>query len=222
MDNLEPIYKGLKLAVHVLYVITLVVSLVFYKRYKHTPLRYFPLLLIFTIIIESIGLFITTTEGESANTSMYYNSYHIVAFLFYFYVFRHSIDTKSFKRAITIFAVIYILSSSVNPFYQDFLLESQLGSWLIGGIFLILSVFLFYGEVLNNDKTHEIRHDPLFWIGTGLLFFHAGYIPIKIIRLYYAKLTGNQYLGLAILQLSVLIISYLCYNIGFIWSRKNT
>ncbi|WP_299256074.1 hypothetical protein [uncultured Aquimarina sp.] len=106
----------------------------------------------------------------------------------------------------------------INGFYENYFDQSQSLPYIIGAIFLLITIILYFIEILNSEEVLSAKKNLLFWISVGLLIYYVGNIPFRILRNYYAEVTDAT---LAILvNLTVGVVMYTCYIIGFIWSDK--
>ena len=125
------LYGSLLYVVDALYIITFIVAILNYNKYRQTPLKYLPILLLLTIVFEFFGKYLAQVMPGHANNSVVYNSYHILAFCFYYIIIRNYISNVVFKKWINIFLVLFLLTSVLNPFYEDFLKRSQIIAYVV-------------------------------------------------------------------------------------------
>lgn len=202
-----------------------IVAIINYHKYYDTPLKYFPIFLLYTFINETLGGLIHHNRDFSLYVSEFYidnnwllfNIYDIVAHLYLFYVFWCFINNKRSKKFIVYGSALYILASITNPFFQDFMLHPQNYAYIIAGTILICSIILYFFNRKSLSKPIFSDKDILSWIGTGFLVFYIGYLPIEIIR-YYNQL--HEFLYLREIHFSLIIIMYVCFIIGFIRMRR--
>ncbi len=202
-----------------IYGITFLVSLFYYPRYKHTSLRYFPIILAYTFFNGVLAKIVFDYQG---NNAMVYNIYNIIFFLFFYYVFWSHLKRSINKKTVLFCAVLFLLASVINPFYEDFFITSQLYAYILGAVLLIVCIIMYYIELLNTPKILSIRADLLFWISAGLLLFYVGYVPIKITRGFFARLSADTFVNLRRVHLLLILVMYGCFIIGFIWTRKKS
>lgn len=218
MMNIDIWLENLRYIVFSLYGLSALLSVVFYYKYKNTALKYFPVLLIVTLILEYSGQWLYDSFGFNA---LFYNINNTIYFLYFFYVFWCFIHEDSFKKWIVCGVILFLLSNLINPFFEDYTNFPQLLVYMIGGVLLIFCIILYYIEILTTSKILVIQHDILFWISVGLLLFYVGYLPIKFIRSYFADI-GDMYNTLKVMQWFLIIIMHTCFIIGFIWTKKKS
>lgn len=191
------------------------ISLFFYRYYKNSPLRYFPFILWYTLINEFIG----GSGIFEYNNVLIYNIYNLIYFLFFLYIFRYFVANTKYKNWIRISAVIYLFASVINPFFQNFITESQLFSYVLGACLLLFCIILYYIEILSTSQVLIINRELLFWISVGLLLFYVGYIPIKLTRVFF-EFNNTMYLSLRIVHRLLIILMNISFIIGFLWMRR--
>ncbi|GBF20396.1 MULTISPECIES: hypothetical protein [Arenibacter] len=211
-----------------LYALTLLVALIKYPKYYTTPLKYFPILLMYTFLTELLGYF--TKHYEVFHISIFssfirhnviiYNIYNLVFFSYFFYVYWSYIDHKKYKKYIIFAAIYYLLVSLINPFFQSFKLESQVYSYLAGAFAILICIILFFMEHRNSSKKLDYRFTGIKWISIGLLIFYLGYAPIKASRFYNYTYQLNEYVHIRRIHLSLIVLMYICFIIGFLRMKR--
>ena len=211
-----------------LYALTLLVALIKYPKYYSTPLKYFPILLMYTFLTELLGYF--TKHYEVFHISIFssfirhnviiYNIYNLVFFSYFFYVYWSYIDHKKYKKYIIFAAIFYLLVSLINPFFQSFKLESQVYSYLAGAFAILICIILFFMEHRNSSKKLDYRFTGIKWISIGLLIFYLGYAPIKASRFYNYTYQLNEYVHIRRIHLSLIVLMYICFIIGFLRMKR--
>ena len=148
--------------------IAALVSILYYKKVNNTPLKFFPLILIYIFVNEFSAEYTYRYFGTNVPQ---YNVYNIIFFLFFYYVFWSYVKNAKHKQWIKIGAIIFILSCFVNVLFQSFVREPQLLTYVLGACLLIFCIILYYIEILTTSKILLINQDFLFWISVGLLLF---------------------------------------------------
>ncbi len=208
-----------------LYGITLIISLVRYRKYFDSILKYLPILIGYTLLNEILGnlireiddLQIVYLEGYSYYNHLVYNIFEIVFFLYFFYVYRNAVSKIKFKNWIKYGAFLFITCSIINPFFQDFLLYPQMIALTIGSIVLIFSILLYFldKKTITNFPN---RYNLLFWISLGLLLFYTFYPFIILLGFFDYEL--YQKLHIRIIHHVLIAVMYLCFILGFMLMRR--
>lgn len=151
-----------------------------------------------------------------------YNPFLIFSFTFYIYYFRYYIDDRFWRQTIKYLTIGYIILSIFNLVVSDVFLEGYSQFTTIGGtLVLILTITIFYFELLRSDVLLKMKHFLPLYISIGALIYHLCTTPIDIFSRYFGgenqffvqfRLNLYQYLN---------IFLYSTYILGFIiCSRK--
>ncbi|MEX0287893.1 MAG: hypothetical protein AB3N14_02190 [Flavobacteriaceae bacterium] len=210
------------------YGLAVIIGIWRYPRYFDTPLKYFPILLMYTLLNETFGVLIYVNEQISLIFSEFfsfynwaiYNIYGIIFYLYFFYVYWCYLTSKHQRRFITYSAIIYAVASIVNPFFQNFMFESQLYSYILGALLLCGCTILYFKDLKLNYGKWFLKRDLLSWISLGILIFYVGYIPIKILRHYEVFDTTPSSLMVRKIHWALILIMYGCFIIGFLIMRR--
>lgn len=203
-----------------IYGATLIIAMIRYPKYFDTSLKYFPILILYTFLNELLGELIFKYDSFSLafnnlysdNYLVIYNIYNIIFFLYFLYLFRSYIQNKKYKTLIKYAGIIFLIVCIVNPFYQNFFLEYQRLIFLVGSLTIMGCILLY---LIDNSKKPK-QNNILLWIGAGLLIYHIGYFPIKVLR-YYNELEGIvENPNMRRSHLSLILIMYTSFIIGFI------
>jgi hypothetical protein len=196
----------------------LLVILFVYPKVEPVWLRYFVYFLGGTLLFQAGG-FLYSWYTQKSNHSLF-NLYILGQFLFYFYIFGKAIQGRRFK------ILIYIICSIFLSFYLTNILLGQgwhqfnSYTYNVGGILTILCCFLYLFELFASETTIHYFRVPMFWISTGLLFFHAGTIAYMSLLSYINKNNidpeGKVY-EIVMVVLNVLL--YLLLSMGFLSNR---
>lgn len=210
-----------------IYGVTFVVSIIRYPKYFDTSLKYFPILILYTLLNEMLGVLIYNYDTFSLafnnlysdNYIIIYTIYNITFFLYFIYLFRYYVENLKAKAFIKYGSILFLISCFINPFFKNIFNEYQYLIFLTGSLILLICVGLYLREQIINS-IGNLKNSVLFWIATGLLVYHSGYIPIKLVR-YHNELTGQtEEPYVRYIHLFLLITMYTCFIIGFIRMKK--
>lgn len=207
----------LKYAVFFSYGLAVLLAFVFYKKYSHTYLRFFPWLLLYVFVNELFAAY--CVHKIFHNNVVMYNIYNIIFFLYFYFVFYKNEQRKQYKKWIVVASVSFMLASLINPFYKSFLEEPQLLAYIVGACVLIFCIIVYFIEILYTPQILIVKRDLLFWVSIGLLLFHVGYIPIKVTRHFFAQ-ADNNFLTLLVVHRILILLMNTSFIIGFLWTRK--
>ncbi len=204
-------------------------ALIRYSRYYDTPLRFFPVLLMYTLLTEILGFLVRDDQEWSLvlrefylnNNWLIYNIYAIVFFLYFCYVYHCYIRSDRARQWIRIGTGAYVAVSLINAFLQDFVTESQVYSYVLGGLMMVaFSGYYLYQVLRTREQTRMVHYNLLFWVSLGIAIFYAGYTPIKYIRFRIADYQVSPIDWIPSAHLVLTYILYGCFLTGFLLMRR--
>jgi len=209
------------------YVGALVASLIYFKKYVDTPLRFFPLLIAYTLFNEVLGYFIINFEEFSFFDEKEYNwhnviiytVYHLVFLGYTFWLYHEVVKNKTYKKVIKMVALLTFLSYGVSFFLQDPLHSDLYYADCIGCLMTIIAITLHFRERSRaNGALNKLN--LMVWIGFGLLLFNV-FFPFYILNGY---LNVEFYLKYHLRQVlwGVISLVYGLFIIGFLISKRST
>jgi len=195
-------------------IITAIIATVYYKKQQGTPLRFLKYYLWYAVVLEVVASQLWLIF-RMANT-WWYNIGINIEILFYLFLFYQYIENKKIKYIILIggsiyeayFLINYLLLSESWNIYQVFPLA-------VGGLLVIVVVFLFLVEMFQSDKILYIAKYLIFWVSLGLLFYNIIPLPFFVVR----KIIPEELTSyLMNIQFTANILMYVSFIYGFIWS----
>lgn len=202
--------------IDILLIVTFVIGLFNYKKYKNTYAKYFLFFLAYGLLTEFLGYFYAVLFRKPNH--IFFNIYTLVQYFFFFWLLSKYFKNALNKKAVKIFTILVSLAFIINSlFFQSIFKVSQSYFFLFGDTLFIIAIILFFIEILNGDAILKIRNLLIFWAVAGALLFELGYIPVYLTYKYINYVNGPTY-GYIILFLN--IISCSCYSFGFIASKK--
>jgi len=211
-----------------LYGITAFVALWRYRSYYDTALKFLPIIFFYTFLSEFLGLLIRdygfnllNNEFYAGNNSLSANIYHIVFYLFFFSIYYFFLERRRDKKIVVAWIVIFVIASLYNIYKDSFLTLGQVYAYVAGGIGIIFCCALYFIQNKILKGKWCIKRDLLSWISLGLLVFYVVYIPIKIMKHYWALIGEFSNPWSRRIHLSVLIFMYVCFIIGFVKMDRN-
>ncbi len=214
VNNLMLIIKS---SVKYLELITAIIGAIYYYKYKNSSLKWFLFLLFYIAFNDFLGLFMRVYLGIKHNAILY-NIMYIINFTILYYVYKTHIKNNTSKKVITYFLYLYLLSVIINGFYVNYLMKAQSIPFIIGSLFLIISIIIYFVEILNSEEILFIKKNLLFYISVGLLLYYTSSIPFRIVQDYYTT-NFNILYGI---KFCFVIIMNLFFIYGFIWSKEIT
>jgi hypothetical protein len=185
---------------------------IYFKKYVRSNERYFLFFLWFTFLMDATG--VVRAQFLSLESKLLYSIFTMTGFLFYFYWYYTILKSKTFKRVALLSATIFIIISiGVHVFPE---LKGQGYAFVMASICLLVLTFFHFYQLLTGDEVLVVKYKLSFWISTALLLFYIGILPLMLLAKY-IEINGMNY---TIILLSLNVILYGCYIIGFIWAKK--
>ena len=205
--------------------IAAIAALVFYKKYRHTPIKTILWILWITVIIETCAripaLFIEGTNH------LYYNCYLIIAFpLLYYTVYKHTL-ASGLQKTIAILSSIAILIMIVRALTTPFTTSFMVYMHSLAMLTLLIILLIYAVDLLKETQPIVLKHRLELFVFTGFLFFGISFIPLSFF------VTGNSFYELSkdalevlyVLQMILVLLMYFLFVFGFFWTdpvaRKN-
>ncbi|WP_318311660.1 hypothetical protein [Flagellimonas crocea] len=174
-----------------LYLITWIVSVVKYKSFFDTPLKYLPMLIIYTFFTEVLGYFIKyNNDYQFFSDSRYawhnviiYNVYQIVFFIFFFEIYKKVTNKQGLKKQIKYLIIFCMIAYLINALVYNPLHNQMTHAHIIGSIIMIYIVAMYFREKYLEESGQSLVYNLLFWISSGLMIFYTLFPIISIIYL---------------------------------------
>lgn len=208
------------------YGITLIASLISYRKYFDTTLKYFPILITYTFLNELLGYLVKTYPQFylyndikfSSFTEIIYNIYALVSFAFFYFVYWKLISNKKYKSIIFIGSIIVLLSYAISTFFQNpkdtnLFYATAIGSWA-----LVFFVLLYFLDKYNHNEKLIQPNNLMFWVSVSLLIFYSA-LPILFIIGYTDYETWEKYNLRTVLRV-LIIIMYGTLTFGFFKGQR--
>ncbi len=192
--------------------LTFIVSLATFYKYRHTVLKYLPVFLGLTAVLELFCFYF-----YSINNVWLYNIRTVLEFNFYAFIFWHYLNRFNRKLLLAFLVVFNSVTVLIYIFkIQDFLVEPISYSYILSYFFLIFVIIILFNQILKSEKPVEgISRNLLIWISFGLLIYYGTSLPLFSI-----SISGDlRYQLVNILFFAVEVMNVL-FIIGFIWSKK--
>jgi len=195
-------------------IVAVIASIYFYK-YKGAFLKYFLVILWFVVVIDLLAIYCYKRYDSNL---IIYNLYHLFNFSILLLIFRAHVEKEKNKKRILFFLYFFLLVYIFNMFFQNYLTQTQTAPFIVGAIFVIASIILYFMEILYSDKLLNITRNLLFWISTGLLLYFIVKIPTRLLRNHWEEII--KYEDIFTAEHVIGIIMNLFFIIGFICSKK--
>lgn len=207
------------------YGLTFFISLVTYRKYFNTVLKYFPILIAYTFLNELLGVLIRYTdyfslffeEEYAVANSLIYNIFDFFFFGYFFYVYWMLTQSQKIKKTIVYGAIIVVLANIINAcFYNPTKIAlyyaNAISCWI-----LVIFTFQYFIGLGPELKWNIQRYNLMFWVSLGLAIFHF-FFPFLFATGYILPEIWYTFKLQTLLRI-LIVIMYSLFSIGFIVSR---
>jgi len=208
----------------------------YYLKKKDYPLlinKYLVIFLWYTFFTEAIGTyaplaFFSGYEylGFVKNTLLVrnywlYNIYFIISFSFLTYYFKAFLSNNRIKKTFNYLIGLYVITAVVYFLETNtFFIKYSIYTFSVGTVLLLISIILFYFELLKSDKVINLKRYLPIYISIGVLFFNLCVTPLQLFSKYF-KSINELYVNLnATVLLIANIFMYSTIIIGFLVCSK--
>ncbi len=184
----------------------------------------FLLLTLMSIIVvtETLGKFKNFFPSAS-NIFVVQNIEMLIEVIIYLLIYYLSVTSIFLKRWIAAMLIFFILFSIGAAFFlQPLTYTFPTKSIVLGGIFILASILMFFYEGLKNEAQNNFYRSYLFYISVGLFIFYANEIPVMTLLNYFVEHNSEMAKVYVIINLKLIvsIIFYSLYSFGIIWTIK--
>lgn len=177
-------------------------------------LKLFLIFIGYSLLIEILGFLFGFIFR--VNNHVIYNSWGLVSHFFYMFFFLSQIKNKPRRKLIKCLIIIYFVFTIVEvSFFTNFLNQFLVKNEIIGSFLIMISVLMYFYELLKSDKILNLKESMFYWIGLGVLLFNVGFIPAYVVAEYISF--GVAY---RIITLILNLLMAGCFITGFIVSKK--
>ena len=196
-------------------VLTFLLSVLCWAKYKHTHLRSLPLYFGVFAFIELFCFHFYKQDNVWLYNLLIFFEVIFFCYLFYPYVGR------SFQKIVIALAVVFnVVSGLIYSFgYCDFWNEHCAYSYVLGIFIILIVIFKVLVKILIVNSYTKLGSSLLLWICFGFLIFFATSLPLFSIS-NWSNLVGEYNRGISLLLFFSVIISHLIFIFGFLWSKK--
>lgn len=193
---------------------TFFISLLTWSKYKHTRLKYLPILLGVTACLEVFCYNFYPTNNVWLYNLKALFEFNFLCFIFYGYLGK--LSRKICIGMIAIFNLIYFFNFLV---IQDFRTDLLTYTYVLSSFFFIIIIIMVLNEMLKVESFDGIQRNLLFWVSAAYFIFYATTFPIFSIS-NLKELLGDFQLPTIKVLLVVILIMHSTFITGFLWSKK--
>jgi hypothetical protein len=181
-------------------------------------MKIFPIFLILSFIVESVGGWLSSRHQSNI---LLYSVFHIFLFNFYLFVLYHIVKKARAKRIIRYIMFVFTILAVANFVYYQGLNHFHSVTYSIGSFCIVAICAYYFLELFRLPHSVNLMREPGFWICSGLIFFFSCGFPIfgsiNIMNVLPKVLLDN--IGILLVILNILL--YTLFSIAFL-CRNNT
>ncbi len=209
-----------------LYLIVWLVAVFRYRSYFDTPLKYFPIFLMYTFLTELLGYFIKyhdqfqffSEEEYSWHNVIIYNIYSVITSMFFFYIYWKILKNPRYKNWVVYGTIASILGYVISLFFQDPLHANLYYADLGASLLLLAFIGLYFKEKRKEPGPYLIKNNLMFWTSLGLGVFYAS-SPFLFVIAYEIPEWWTNYRLRDVLKV-LIVFMYGAFMIGLLLGRR--
>lgn len=175
------------------YLIVWLASVIWYRTYYDTILKYYPIYLMYTLLTELLGYLVKFTDSfQLVSDDRYhwynviiYNIYSVVTYCYFFYIYWKILNDKKHKKWVLYGASVSLGSFLISLFFQNPHYSHLYIAELISALVLLSTIALYLKEKFQWNNLKSLKYNLMFWTSVGLGIFYA-YFPFTLLFLYWA------------------------------------
>ena len=194
-------------------------------RGRHNNSRYIilsGLFLIITFVFDGVAAAIMLSKSVEGNLFLY----HIltpIQFVIIVMIYNDAIKNRVYKKITRWLIPVFLFGSALLSFtIQPFTEEYNSYSTLIKHLITILSILIYFYEIISTTPYYRIYLQPIFWISVGFLFHSVLNILLDGFSNYLQTYGDSKYEIIFLLHSVSNYCLFILMSVGFIVSRNKT
>lgn len=190
----------------------IIFAIVYWKYYKSTNQRHFFHLLILIFISEILAT-VLKEVFDKPNYAIYNTLSFVTQFFYLIWFYRVSDKKLVLKSGL----LIYVLIAICSVFFESFFHGLNKTLWFSGAIIILFNATYYFYLLLKENEIIHFLKDQTFWITTGLLIYHIGYLPLLFFLEIDLFKSDTLYYRIPVLLLNIVL--YGCFSKSFTCSK---
>ncbi|PCH77603.1 MAG: hypothetical protein COB98_02920 [Flavobacteriaceae bacterium] len=188
-------------------------AIVQWKNYKDTTERYFVFFLLYVLLTEFSGYIIPHLYQRKSQ--FVYNLFITISYSFYLHWFASFLKRPKLILLLSLVFLGAIISSLV---YENFFIHLWGYAFRTGAVIFLFCATLYYSDLLKQDAVINYLTSRKFWIISGLLIFHIGFLPLEMLQRQKGIVSTLNY-RLALTFLNIILYGFITF--GFYAGSRN-
>ena len=222
-----------RIFINFLQLVAFICAIYYYRKHTYKQSKWLALFLGVTFLVEVASYYTSFIENDGifsflANTPYsenywLYNIFMLVSAAFYVIYFRWNLTSKKSKVVLDVLLVSFAIGSILHQAFSGvFFVGYSPFTVILGTVLIILSIALFYLELLNSNLILKVHKTLPFYISVAVLIFYLCTTPLFIYSIYFSESINPDFY---VLYLRVIIstnfIMYSIYIAGFLICSRN-
>ena len=193
-------------------------------RGRHKNSRYITLsglFLIITFVFDGVAAAIMLSKSVEGNLFLY----HIltpIQFVIIVMIYNDAIKNRVYKKITRWLIPVFLFVSALLSFTIQPITEYNSYSILIKHFVTILSILIYFYEIISTTPYNRIYLQPIFWISVGFLFYSVLNILLEGFSNYLQTYGDSKYEVIYLLYSLSNYCLFILMGVGFIVSRNKT
>lgn len=197
----------------ILLIITLIISIFTTSRKSEPYLRYFPLFLLTTSLVE---LFASWLSIQNKNNTLVYNLYSIFEFNYFLFLFFQLIENPRVKEIIKWMSIALPAICLIDIFLILGPSKFHTYTFIFGAVIMDTLGILYLIQIFYSPKEYNLIRTPSFWIVTGIIFFYISTPSFLGVLNYVSSLPRRNTIQLTYLLVMVDSLYYILFIIALL------
>ncbi|GGD06403.1 hypothetical protein [Hyunsoonleella pacifica] len=219
-------------------IIAALTGVIYYNKYKTTPVKYFIYFLVFISLADILGVYSYYVKPNGAlgfligtkfeKNHWWTNTYWVIgAPLFICFYYRQILNTEFFKKVLKyssylffIFSICFVITNWEAFFHSFFIILN-----LTGAVLITISAVFFFVEILSSEDILVFYKSINFYITAVIFIWWLIITPLTFYDIYFKYEIGVGHIDKEFMflrhkiYLFANIFMYLTYTFAFIWCK---
>lgn len=184
---------------------------------KDEKIKFFPYFLSTVLVFDLISGYLSQRHINNVLLNIIDNIFEFGYFLFFLNNCLREFGKRKFYPQLII---IYLFLALIKVFFIQGIAHFHTYTFILGCLFVIWLCFQYFISLLRYTYNRVFTKDPIFWIITGILVYHALMLPIFSFINNFMNIPMQLLGALFILAQIINILFPIFFTIGFMCKRK--
>ncbi|MGM5471125.1 hypothetical protein ACS386_12675 [Flavobacteriaceae bacterium LMO-SS05] len=216
--------------------IAVLTGLIFYKKYRNTPQKYFIWFLIYTLLVEVIGSYtvfihdipsLKFIKDALRGTLIQKNYWWFTIFwavgsaLFYAFYFYKNLKNMRFRLIVKYAGTLFLISSVCYLSFNFSTLFKAIMPFikLSGAAVIFICTILYFIELLKSDQVLSFYRSLNFYISSTIFIWWLVTTPVVFFEIYFSSADWNFVFLRWQIFLFMNIFMYLTFSFALLWCK---